>query len=98
MSEYVEIPKDYNFNTAFDTYILAFCPDTDSWFATNQRFFYYEYRKEFESESEAIEYFKNNPNVFLEQEERMNVYRPSFYDGGVYLDNTNELIKVSIKG
>ena len=74
---------------------MAFCPDTDSWFATNQRFFYYEYQKEFKSESEAIEYFKNNPNIFLEQEERMKVYRPTFY---VYLNNTKELIKVSMKG
>ena len=67
MSEYVELPKCCNFDTVFDTHILAFCPDTDSWFATNQRFFYYEYQKEFKSESEAIEYFKNNPNIFLEQ-------------------------------
>ena len=98
MSEYVELPKGYNFDTVFNTYILAFCPDTDSWFATNQRFFYYEYQKEFKSESEAIEYFKNNPNIFLEQEERMKVYRPTFYAEGVYLDNIKELIKVSMKG
>ena len=83
MSEYVELPKGYNFDTVF---------------ATNQRFFYYEYQKEFKSESEAIEYFKNNPNIFLEQEERMKVYRPTFYAEGVYLNNTKELIKVSMKG
>ena len=40
---YVEIQKEYDFTTEFPTWIIAYCVDTDSWFCTNQRFFYYEY-------------------------------------------------------
>ena len=43
MITYESIPDGYEFSTEFPTYILGFCPDTDSWFATNQRFFFYEY-------------------------------------------------------
>ena len=95
--EYVNLPEGYDFDTKFDTCILAFCPDTDSWFATNERFFYYEYEKEFENEEEAICYFKDNSEIFLELEKRMKAYRPSFHEGGVYLDNIEELVKVQMK-
>ena len=80
------------FNTEFPTYILAFCPDSDSWFATNQRFFYYEYPMDFPNERAAIEYFRRHPDLFLKLEESMEVNRPSFFDGGVWLDNTRELV------
>lgn len=33
MVVYEQISDEYNFDSKFDTYILAFCPDTDSWFA-----------------------------------------------------------------
>lgn len=91
---YEELPDGVDFTTQFPTYILAFCPDTDSWFATNQRFFYLEYPMEFQNEEDAIEYFKKNPDVFLKIEESTDVYRPSFNAGGVWLDNTRELIMV----
>lgn len=61
----VPIHKEYDFNTEFPTWIIAYCPDTDSWFCTNRRFFYYEYQKEFQCEADAIEYFRNNvPDFF----------------------------------
>lgn len=91
---YREIPEEFNFSTEFPTYILAFCPDTDSWFATNQRFFYYEYPMDFPNEAAAIGYFKRNPEVFLNLEKSMDVYRPSFRENGVWLDNTNELVSI----
>lgn len=59
---YREMPPD-----AFqphDTWIIAFCPDTDSFFATDQRAFYWEYTKEFESEKAAIEYFETHIGDF----------------------------------
>lgn len=92
ITTYEALPDDMDFGTEFSTYILAFCPDSDSWFATNQRFFYYEYPMDFSNERAAIEYFRRNPDVFLKLEESMNVYRPSFFDGGVWLDNTRELV------
>ena len=92
MSEYVEVPAKYDFNTEFPTWIIAFCPDLDSWFVTNQRFFYYEYDKEFETEKDGVEFFKNNPKIFYDEEIRMNVYKPSFYRDGVWLYNIKTLI------
>ncbi len=89
---YESVPDGMDFNTEFSTYILAFCPDTDSWFATNQRFFYYEYPVEFPNEEAANGYFKQNPDVFMNLEKSMGFYRPSFLKGKVWLENTNELI------
>ena len=91
---YEEVPEEYDFNTEFSTWIIAFCPDLDSWFVTNKRFFYYEYDKEFETEEDGIEFFKNNPNIFYNEEIRMKVYRPSFNQNGVRLDNTRELVEL----
>lgn len=91
---YKSIPSGFNFDSEFPTYIIAFCPDTDSWFVTNKRFFYYEYPIDFPNEETAIGYFKRNPEVFYNLEKEMDVYRPSFYNGGVWLDNTEELIKI----
>ncbi len=91
---YLAIPNGYSFDSVFETYILAFCPDTDSWFATNERFFYYEYPKEFEDEKSAIDFFSKNPKIFLDLEKEMDVYRPSFFKGGVWLDNTDELVMI----
>ena len=62
---YVEIQKEYDFTTEFPTWIIAYCVDTDSWFCTNQRFFYYEYPEEFQCENDAINYFENNVSEFV---------------------------------
>ncbi len=88
------VSDGYSFDSVFETYILAFCPDTDSWFATNQRFFYYEYPKDFPDEKAAIDFFQRNPKIFLDLEKEMDVYRPSFFKGGVCLDNTDELVMI----
>lgn len=93
-SNYVSVPEGYDFSTKFETYVIAFCPDLDSWFVTNERFFYYEYEKEFKTEEEGIKFFKDNPKIFYDEEIRMNVYKPSFYKNGVWLDNTRELIMI----
>ena len=36
---YEKVPDGFSFSTEFDTYILAYCPDDCTWFATNKRFF-----------------------------------------------------------
>ncbi len=91
---YLAVPDDYSLDSVFDTYILAFCPDADFWFVTNQRFFYYEYPKEFPDEKSAIDFFKENPKIFLDLEKEMNAYR--FFVGGVCLrlNNTKELVMI----
>lgn len=94
VEKFNSIPEEYDFDTEFPTWIIAFCPDTDSWFVTNQRFFYYEYDKEFPTEEEGIKFFKDNPKIFYDEEIRMEVYRPYFRKNGVLLDNTNEFVKL----
>ena len=91
---YAAVPDGYDFSTQFSTYIIAFCPDLCCWFVTNQRFFYFEYEKEFETEQEGIEYFRRNLSIFYGLEIGMGFPRPSFYTGGVWLDNTHELIMI----
>ena len=54
---YVSIPEGYEFSTEFPTWVIAYCVDTNSWFCTNQRFFYYEYPDEFQCENDAVHYF-----------------------------------------
>ena len=91
---YKTVPQEFDFNTEFPTWIIAFCPDTDSWFVTNKRFFYYEYEKEFKTEEEGIEFFIKNPKIFYDIEIQMGIYRPSFNENGVWLDNITKILEV----
>lgn len=52
------------FGTKYNTWIIAYSPDTDSFFVTNERNYYWELDKEFKNEDEGIEYFKENLNEF----------------------------------
>ena len=61
---HVNIPEEYDFNTEFSTWIIAYCVDTNSWFCTNKRFFYYEYPYEFQCENDAVNYFINHICVY----------------------------------
>jgi hypothetical protein len=70
------LAKDFNnrmktnnimkFVDTFDTYIIAYCPDTDSFFVTNERYFFWESKEKFVNEEAGITYFKNNINKFKE--------------------------------
>lgn len=94
---YEIVPDGYDFSTKFDTYIIAFCPDTDEWFVTNERFFYYEFPMEFKTEEDGISYFRKHASTFYQLEIDMVAYRPRFHEGVVFLSNTNELIRVADK-
>ena len=83
---YVEIPEEHDFTTEFPTWIIAYCPDTDSWFCTNQRFFYYEYPDEFQCENDAINYFRNHIPKFFKLSREM---YPKRVDS-IFLENTGE--------
>lgn len=54
----------------------------------------FELNMDFPNEETAIEYFKRNPEVFYNLEKEMSIYRPSFYNDGVWLENTKELITI----
>lgn len=62
---YVEVSE--RFDTKYSTWIIAYCVDTDSFFVTNERHFFWQYEKEFLSEKDAIEYFENHVNEFIEK-------------------------------
>lgn len=82
----VSIPDEFDFSTEFPTWIIAYCPDIDSWFCTNKRFFYYEYPDEFQCENDAINYFKNHISEFIELNKEL---YPKKTDR-VFLENTME--------
>lgn len=94
----IELAKNENFSQVYPTWIIAYCPDTDSFFATNQRFFYWEDNpfgweddNEFESENEAINYFKQHLEDFREVRNRISwslYFR--YEDSPMYLENTKE--------
>lgn len=75
---------EVDFNTKFPTWIIGYCPDTNSWFCTNKRFFYYEYPTEFPDEDSAVEYFKAHVQKFIELNREMHPSRTC----GAFLENT----------
>lgn len=89
---YKSVPDGYSFESIFPTWIIAYCPDSDEWVATNHRFFYYEYPKEFKNEKLAIEYFIENANEFLKIENDMGIHRPCSANNGLWLSNINKFI------
>ena len=93
---YKEMPKDAF--SPHETWIIAFCPDTDSFFATNQRAFYWEFDKEFPTEKEAVEFFESHLVDFIKIDNGL-MGKMMFNDirkkDGVFLENTNRLYKIS---
>ena len=83
---YVTIPEGYDFRTEFPTWIIAYCVDTNSWFCTNQRFFYYEYPDEFQCEIDALRYFENHVEEFVELTREMHPNKTN----NVFLENTKK--------
>lgn len=53
------------FTKKYPTYIIAYEPQSDIFFITNERCFFYEYDKEFQDKNEAFNYFKNNYLEFI---------------------------------
>ena len=91
--EYVEVNEP--FNTKYPTWIIAFCPDTDSFFVVNERHFFWEYENDFETEQEAINFFVKNPNVFIDIENKImsQMYVNDWDVDKVFLENTNKWYK-----
>ena len=91
---YKEYP--YEFSQTFDTYVIAYCPDTGEFFATNERGFFWEYDVTFATEIDAINYFTENIGWFSDTEERIlsEVMPGHKHDGRVWLANTKQLYSV----
>lgn len=100
MVAYEQVPDGYDFSTEFDTWIIAYCPDEESWFPTKHRFFFYEYGevdykgeyhlKEFKTVEDAIGYFVGHIKIFYQREKDLLgeefEFRPSFAKNKVFLN------------
>lgn len=88
---YVEVKE--SFNTKYPTWIIAYCVDTDSFFVTNERHFFWQYEKEFLSEENAIEYFENHVNEFIEKHNEIakNVGGGRYNNYHIFLKNTERM-------
>lgn len=94
---YAEVSED--FNTKYDTWIIAFCPDTDTFFATNERHFFWESPNEFATEDEAIRNFALDTLYYILV--RNKLMSSMFYgtinvDYKVFLENTKQWYYVSL--
>lgn len=72
------------FDTKYPTWIIAFCPDTNSFFVTNERHFFWESEEEFDSEEAGINYFENHIRRFL------TVANLRDYTERIWLENTQK--------
>ena len=63
---HIKLEDNQSFSDTFPTYIIAYCPDVNTWFVTNQRYFYYEYEDEFATHKDGVEFFKNNIKIFTD--------------------------------
>lgn len=84
-----------------DKWIIAFCPDTDSFFVTDQRCFYWdtEGKHEFDSEENGIKFFEENLYYFLIIDNTLMsemCYGITYEQNKeVYLENTERKYKVN---
>lgn len=77
------------FDTKYSTWIIAFCPDINSFFATNERHFFWESEENFESEQLAIEYFEHHINDFVKTRNEISKDIGGIrLSSSVYLENT----------
>ncbi len=72
------------FNTKHPTWIIAFCPDTNSFFVTNERYFFWQSEEEFNSENDGINYFEHNISYFID------IANEIIHTEKVWLDNTSK--------
>ena len=62
---YKELNQNENFNDTYSSWIITYCLDTNSFFVTNQRHFFWEYDTEFLRERDAIDYFRSHIDEFI---------------------------------
>lgn len=90
--EYIEMEEP--FDTKYPTWIIAFCPDTDSFFVTNERHFFWESEEEFDSEETGIYYFEHHVKHYINIEKEIMgqmMFGDKFSDiNMVWLENTQK--------
>ena len=63
---YIEVMG--NFSEEFPTYVIGYCPDTNSWFITKQRYWFFQFDEEFATYDEALNFFNNNKEMILDKQ------------------------------
>lgn len=84
------------FSEKYPTWIIAFCPDSESFFVTNERNFFWE-SGHFDSEEDGVEYFEQNLSLFIEIYKWLmeKPYDKNTYGKGrVFLENTKRWYEV----
>lgn len=88
---WIWVPSE-EFYKEYNTYVIAYCLDTDEFFVTNQRYWWWQYQKEFSNEQAGINYFENHLDEFFQIANELRK-RSGFYsllkDKDLYLSNTN---------
>jgi len=88
---YQKLKGNENFSDKYATWIIVYCLDTDSFFATNQRHFFWEYNDEFQCENDAVNYFRNHLDEFRNaRKEILNNCGGWSIDKDLFLENTKE--------
>lgn len=87
---YNKVPEGYDFSTEFDIYVIAYCIDSNTWFVTNQRFWYFQFDNEFQTEKEGIEFFESNLSMIFKKQKELCFWK----DKDIYLENTSKLYSV----
>jgi len=88
---YQELKGNENFSDKYATWIIAYCLDTDSFFVTNQRHFFWEYHDEFQCENDAVNYFRNHLNEFRNVRKEILSHCGGWsIDKDLFLENTKE--------
>lgn len=91
MNMYQELNSNEKFSDKYPTWIIAYCVDTDSFFVTNQRHFFWEYNDEFQCENDAVNYFRNHLDEFRNvRKEILSRCGGHSIDNDLYLENTKE--------
>lgn len=88
---YRSLKDNESFSDTYATWIIAYCLDTDSFFVTNQRCFYWEHNSEFQNEDDAINYFREHLDEF--RNVRTDIISHSggwSVNGPLFLENTKE--------
>ena len=92
---YKKLKDNESFSDTYATWIIAYCLDTDSFFATNQRHFYWEYNDEFQCENDAINYFRNHLKEFWDVRKDILSHTGGWsIDRDLFLENTKERFRI----
>ena len=93
---YKELNKDENFSKHYSTWIIAYCLDSNSFFASNERYFFWEHEKEFECEDDAVNYFREHLEKFYKiRNEILSSAGGWSKNSDLFLENTRERFKMT---